>query len=242
MTNTFASILSFALFPAIAVMVGGVVALIRPPGPAMRSAIQHFAAGVIFCVLATELLPDLLHRRMPWVTVIGFAIGVAVMLGMKVFAERNEGNTHTASGNRPSSLVVAMGIDILLDGLLIGLGFAAGQKQGLLLTIALVLEVLFLGVSCVTSIVKDGASRMRVLGTTAALAGLLMTGASAGAIALTALPAALLDGLLAFGVAALLYLVTEELLVKAHEEPETPAQTAMFFVGFIVLFTIDMLI
>lgn len=50
------------------------------------------------------------------------------------------------------------------------------------------------------------------------------------------------DALLAFGVAALLYLVTEELLVEAHEAPEKPLQTAMFFGGFILLFMIDMLV
>ena len=241
MSSGFIGVLSYAVFPAIAVVVGGAAALIRAPGPAMRSAIQHFAAGVIFCVLATELLPDLLHRRMPLVTVIGFSLGVATMLGLKFYAERAE-SKKTSSGNLSSTMVVAMGIDIALDGMLIGLGFAAGQKQGMLLTIALVLEVLFLGVSCATSMASDGASRMRILRTTAILAGLLLVGASAGAVALTTLPAMMLDGLLAFGVAALLYLVMEELLVEAHEEPETPFQTSMFFVGFIVLFTVDMLL
>ncbi len=241
MNPTLLGVLSFAVFPAIAVMVGGGVALTRSPGPAMRSAIQHFAAGVIFCVLATELLPDLLHRRMPLVTVIGFSFGVTAMLGLKYFAARKN-QKNAAPANRPSTLIVAMGIDIALDGMLIGLGFAAGQKQGLLLTIALVLEVLFLGVSCATSLTSDGAPHLKIIRTTAVLAGLLLVGASVGAWALTTLPAAMLDGLLAFGVAALLYLVTEELLVEAHEAPETSFQTAMFFVGFIVLFTIDMLL
>ena len=45
---------------------------------------------------------------------------------------------------------------------------------------------------------------------------------------------------LAFGVAALLYLVTEELLVEAHEVPETAAITSAFFAGFLVLLVIDM--
>ncbi len=45
-----------------------------------------------------------------------------------------------------------------------------------------------------------------------------------------------------FGVAALLYLVTEELLVEAHEVPETAATTSMFFVGFLLLLVIDLLI
>lgn len=48
------------------------------------------------------------------------------------------------------------------------------------------------------------------------------------------------DVRLGFAVAALLYLVTEELLVEAHEVPETPLSTAAFFIGFLMLMLIDM--
>ncbi len=41
---------------------------------------------------------------------------------------------------------------------------------------------------------------------------------------------------------ALLCLVTEELLVEAHERPDTPLATAVFFVGFFLMVTIDELI
>ena len=44
-----------------------------------------------------------------------------------------------------------------------------------------------------------------------------------------------------FGLVALLYLVTEELLVEAHEVPEIPMTTAAFFVGFLALLVIEML-
>lgn len=47
---------------------------------------------------------------------------------------------------------------------------------------------------------------------------------------------------LAFGVAALLYLVTEELLVEANEVTDTPIHTAVFFVGFIAFFLVDILL
>ncbi len=40
--------------------------------------------------------------------------------------------------------------------------------------------------------------------------------------------------ILGFGVAALLYLVTEELLAEAHEVEDTPFVTAMFFLGFLL--------
>ncbi|HEV8177483.1 MAG TPA: hypothetical protein VGP44_07295 [Gemmatimonadales bacterium] len=46
----------------------------------------------------------------------------------------------------------------------------------------------------------------------------------------------MLAAVLAFGAAALLYLVVEELLVEAHEEAETPLLGAMFFLGFLGLY------
>ncbi|HVC75364.1 MAG TPA: hypothetical protein VND96_02485 [Candidatus Micrarchaeaceae archaeon] len=42
-------------------------------------------------------------------------------------------------------------------------------------------------------------------------------------------------------MAALLYLVTEELLVEAHEVRENTVTTAMFIVGFLVLLMVDVL-
>lgn len=239
MTAALTSVMAFAAFPAVAVLVGAGVTFVRAPGPAMRSAVQHLAAGVIFCVLATELLPDLVHRRMPWVTVTGFSIGVGVMLALKWASERK---APAANGRDTRGLMTALGVDVALDGMLIGLSFAAGQRQGMLLTVALVLELFFLGVSCATSLGKIGKSRINIAGVCAFLAVALLAGAGAGAALLNHVPPAYVDGMLAFGVAALLYLVTEELLVEAHQEPETPVQTAMFFLGFIVLFTLDMLV
>lgn len=232
-------VMAFASFPAAAVLLGAAATFIRTPSAAVRSGVQHLAAGVIFCVLATELLPDLVHRRMPWVTVVGFSIGVAVMLALKWAGERKgEGPADTDT----RGLMTAMGIDVALDGMLIGLSFAAGQRQGMLLTTALVLELFFLGVSCATTLGKIGRSRSRIIGACAGLGAALLAGAAAGAVVLNHVKPAIVDAMLAFGVAALLYLVTEELLTEAHEEPETPVQTAMFFLGFIVLFTLDMLV
>ena len=234
-------VIFFALYPAAAVLLGGLITLWRTMQPRLISAVQHFAAGVLFCALSTELLPDLVHRKMPWVTLLGFTLGVIVMLMVKNFAE-NFGQKGLIKSQQPTSLIVILGLDIALDGLLIGLGFAAGQKQGLLLTIALTLEVLFLGLSGGAALQSSGASRKRVLFITLGFALTLIAGAWAGQTLLAGASELLLDAVLAFGLAALLYLVTEELLVEAHEVPETSAQTAMFFVGFILLLTIEMFI
>lgn len=67
-----AGVMTFAAVPAVAVVVGGLADAIRTPGPKVQSAVQHIAAGVLFAALATELLPDVVHRRLPWVTLGGF--------------------------------------------------------------------------------------------------------------------------------------------------------------------------
>ena len=69
-------------------------------------------------------------------------------------------------------------------------------------------------------------SRARVVWITAALVLLLPIGALLRAP--VALLPTLLTGFFAFGLIALLYLVTEELLIEAHETPDRPWVTAMF--------------
>lgn len=233
--------LSYAAFPAAAVVLGGVISVIRPPSVSTRSAVQHFAAGVVFAAVATELLPDVMHRKMPLFTIFGFALGVIVMLIVKALTE-NEPKKGSIKEGLPTALITALGIDIALDGLLIGVGFAAGEKQGILLTIALTLEVLFLGVSAAAALSGAGASQARIAMTTTGLGGLLLLGAALGAIFLSNMPSEMLDIVLSFGIAALLYLVVEELMVEAHDAPETPWLSGAFFIGLLLLLILEMLI
>ena len=86
----------------------------------------------------------------------------------------------------------------------------------------------------------DGGAAKKIVGATALLAAVLLIGAGAGIFILTVVSGAMLDAMLSFSMAAILYLVTEELLVEAHAVAETPLLTATFFAGFIVLPIIDM--
>ena len=127
---------------------------------------------------------------------------------------------------------------IVIDGIVLGIGFAAGAKQGLLLTIALTVEVLFLGLSVAEPLHEGKASPLRIFVTTAGLGLMLPLGTVIGLPAVHA-GEFLQTALLSFGLIALLYLVTEELLVEAHEKPDSPWITAMFFAGFMLLAVLD---
>ncbi|WP_267382075.1 MULTISPECIES: ZIP family metal transporter [unclassified Sphingomonas] len=219
----------FTLIPVAAVLLGSLVAVTRRPSEAVVSAMQHLAAGVVFAAAAVEILPQVMHEGSPIATFIGGAIGIIVMLSLKAIEGRAKG---------PIAMLGAVGVDILIDGLVLGLAFVAGGKAGILLTIALTLEVLFLGLTVTTELGETIRSKARIVVITVGIALLLPIGAA------LATPVALLSpvviaGFLSFGLMALLYLVTEELLVEAHEKPDTPLISAMFFIGFLGLLLIE---
>lgn len=66
--------------PVVAAFLGAVVAALRPPGLVVRSSIQHFAAGVIFSLIAVELLPEVRRGHDPFEVGWTFAAGVVFML------------------------------------------------------------------------------------------------------------------------------------------------------------------
>lgn len=138
----------------------------------------------------------------------------------------------------PLGLLVAVGIDLLIDGMLVGLGVTLGATQALILTIALTLEILFLSLSLASELTESGLSRARSAALCAGLGLLTAVGALAGAALLNDASPTVLAAVLAFGAAALLYLAVEELLVEAHEQAETTGLAAMFFLGFLTIYVL----
>ncbi len=240
MTSGILEVVLVASIPVAATFLGATIAALRPPGRVVRSGIQHFAAGVIFSVVAVELLPEVRRGHDPFEVGWTFAAGLALMLAIDEVVKRFERSGAHAGARGPSpGQLVPIGVDLLLDGLLIGIAMTAGMKQGVLLTIALTLELFSLGLAMALQF--GGAKvHVRVLAPTA-IACLIVVGAALGVTLLAGASVHTLAGLLAFGCAALLFLVTEELLIEAHEAADTALTTTMFFVGFLVFVLLGML-
>ena len=223
------SVFQFTLIPvALAILAAALAARVRP-GPETVSAIQHFAAGVVFAAAAGEILPDIMHANFPLATLIGGAAGVTLMLGIKQLETRIRG---------PLGILSMIGFDLFMDGLILGIGFVAAVETGLLLTAALSLEVVFLALALSVDLQKDGYRAGKAVAMVAALMALLPLGALL-ATPIAILPPAIVTGFFSFGLMALLYLVTEELLAEAHEAPEKRWITAMFFAGFLALLLLE---
>jgi ZIP family zinc transporter len=225
--------------PACVALCGGFLAAYWKPSHQHRSLIQHFAAGVVLAVLAVELLPEIAKEHAPGPVLIGaFALGSLFMYGLKLWTEHLE-HQDQSEGIQTGigrGLLLATFIDVAVDGFIIGAGFAAGGETGAILAIGLSVELLFLGLALTSDTVSgrqivlvSGGIGLTVL-LCSVLGNLLLAGASHTTI----------GAALSFSAAALLYLVTEELLMEAHVTQEKPISTLVLFAGFLTFWSIQL--
>jgi zinc transporter, ZIP family len=233
------TILTYTLIPIIATLIGGTVAAYRAPGEKTRISVQHFAAGVVFAAVGVELLPELTQNFNLLSLIIGFSLGVALMLLVRFVMDKFEQNGASGDSRGSGGLVAASGVDVFIDGLLMGVSFDVGLKEGVIITIALTIELLFLAISVVSSLAKNGKSPRTIIAVTVMLAVLVLIGASLGGLFLEGLSGQSLEIVIAFATAALLYLVTEELLVEAHKGRDNAFATTMFFIGFLIIMVLE---
>lgn len=203
-----------------------------------------------------ELLPEITRRGLVADVVIGFAAGIITMVLVDELLDRmnarrkKEAATNSlnasasigqnTAGESVMGLAVPVGVDFVLDGLLLGVGFAAGAKIGILLALAEAVEQLAVGMALGVELRASGSSSLRTVLFSSALALLVYVSALAGGTVLSHLSDAPMEAILSFGLAALLYLVTEELLREAHEEGETRIGTTLFFAGFLAFLIVGM--
>lgn len=226
--------------PALVALGGGVLASVWHPNHQMRSLIQHFAAGVVLAALAVELLPEIGREHAPGpVLMTAFALGSLFMYGLKLWTMRLEHQlsaTTTAAG-LSTGLLLATFIDVATDGFIIGAGFAAGGETGTILALGLSVELLFLGLA----LASEATAGWRIIAISGSLGGTVLIFSLIGNALLTGASHAVIGGALAFSAAALLYLVTEELLMEAHEVEEKPISTLVLFGGFLSFWSIQLL-
>lgn len=97
--------------------------------------------------------------------------------------------------------------------------------------------MLFLGMSLVSETLQG----RRIVWLSARLSLTIRCTAIAGYFVLQALPAGTIALALAFSAAALIYLVTEELLIEAHVRPERSWSMLLLFGGFVVFWMVSLL-
>ena len=239
MSGEFVQILPYVLGATGAGILAGLLPLIWAPNVHARSAIQHFAAGVVVAAVASDLIPEVEKIGRPAGILAGFAAGGVFMIGLKWLVVNFE-QKHKGKHKLPIGIAAAAAVDTLVDGALISAGFSTGQQLGSLLAIALAIELFFLTLSVGSEFRKSKAKGWQGVAVTTAIALLLVVGALIGFLLFRDVSQPTLAIVLSFGAAALIYLIAEELLVEAIEAEENLFSTAMLFAGFLVLLALKL--
>jgi len=240
MTAEFASTLPYILLASGAGILGGVISLIWSPNTKMRSAVQHFAAGAVLAAVASNVIPEVERMGTLPGIVGGFAAGVLVMIGLKWVVVRSE-HQGTQTNPFPVGLAAAAAVDTFIDGILISAGFSVNAELGVLLAIALALELFFLTLSVGVELRESDFKSWQSLAVTGGIALLLLIGAFGAAFLLADASEASLAIVLSFGAAALIYLIAEELLVENIEAEQSMIPTLTLFSGFLALLILKLL-
>lgn len=216
----------------VAAMIGGGIAHFYIPKTKFMSVLQHFVAGVLVGAVSVELLPKILGQGKNWSISIGFVIGVA---GMSLLHEFAHFLAKKDKKGIPLGLIAGGAIDFFIDGLLIGISFLAGQMSGLIIAFSLSLCAFFFAFTISTAMKQKKNGNVLQLAAIIVVAAMFPLGALVGGGIISSLPDAILVETIAFGVAALLYVGIEELLVEAHETHDTVWASSAFFLGFLII-------
>ena len=227
------------ILPALTLMGGGALGSRFHPGHRLRGMIAHLVGGLVLGTAAADLMPAASSSGHPLALALGFCLGFSLLLVINAVLKEPELPSAGERARPLSILLLPFLVDSLIDGLVVGISSEA-TSNGWIIPIAVALEM-GLAALGVGTLLGRGAGRWRC-----SLAGVLM-----GLTYLLGLGVsqwlgdwfrgAALTGLLAFGTAALIYLVVEEVMKEAHADGEDDSGVVnlAFFIGLLVVWLLD---
>ena len=224
--------LAYGFIPVATLTIGGLLALFYNPGVRFRSAIQHFAAGLILSAMSLELLPQFVSEPHFNAHIQGFVAGVALMLLLDALPGMLGGD---AVGETILGKVLIRGLPIFFDGLLVGTLLATGLG-GFVITFAISIEQTFVGLAAASAFIRLGKTGVPLLMLILLLSGILAGGVLLGGLVIAGMSGMILDRVIGMAVAIMLFVVVEEMLRDAHAEgtADSALTRIAFFSGFIL--------
>jgi len=229
---------AYSLLPVSFMLIGGVLSLLKTPPDKFIRAAHQFAAGSILAAIAIELLPKLTAGNFHISLAGGFTLALIIMIYLKHVSGRLQQGSLPPAGY-PRGLVLSNGVDLAAVGALLGIAMYTGVRQGQLIVVAISIQLLFLGATYASDMKKRGVSIITNLVTLVGLVVLLYAFNLSFGYLMDVLPQAWYGVMIAFGAAALLFLVLEELWLEAPKSRDPIWATSIFFLGFLFIFLLE---
>ena len=227
------------ILPALTLMGGGALGSRFHPDHRLRGMIAHLVGGLVLGTAAADLMPAASRSGHPLALALGFCLGFSLLLVINAVLQEPELPSDGERARPLAILLLPFLVDSLIDGLVVGISSEA-TSNGWIIPIAVALEM-GLAALGVGTLLGRGAGRWR-----SSLAGVVMGLAYLCGLGVSQwlgdwLRGSALTGLLAFGTAALIYLVVEEVMKEAHADGEDDSGVVnlAFFIGLLVVWLLD---
>lgn len=220
-------------------VLGGLLGSRLRPGKRFRAVVAHLVGGLVLGIAAADLMPAASDSGHPLALAIGFCLGFSLLLVINAVLEDPDDNSVQSRPRPMLLLMLPFLIDSLIDGLVVGISSkAAGQQWVIPVAVALEMGLATLGLG---TLLGRGAGRWRSRVSGALMAVTYVIGLSVSLVITNGLQGPALTGTLAFGTAALIYLVVEEVMKEAHarEEDDSGVVNVAFFIGLLCIWLLD---
>lgn len=221
-------VLLLALLPFAGNFAGALVAETLSPSSAWRNRALHAAAGIVFAVVAVEIMPEALAALSGWQIAVAFLGGGGLYLLAQALIERRAGG-----GARMWMIYLAVATDLFGDGLLIGSGSAVTASLGLTLAVGQVLADVPEGAATTITFQANDVPRTKRLLLAASFVLPVLGGAALSYLTLRNQSEALQMAALVATSGLFAVAVFEDMITEAHDAAEdTRTSTAFLLVGF----------
>ena len=227
------------ILPAISMAIGGLLASRFNPGKLLRGIVAHLVGGLVLGIAAADLMPAASRNDHPYALAIGFCLGFILLLVINALLQDPQKSSNGNQSQPPLLLIFPFVVDSLIDGLVVGISNEAAQQKWVIpVAVGLEMGLATLGLG---TLLGRGAGRWRSRLAGGVMALTYLVGLTLSKVLTNDLHGPALTGMLAFGTAALIYLVVEEVMKEAHSrgENDSGVVNAAFFIGLLCVWLLD---
>ena len=236
--NEFLLVLGIAAVAAFLTYLGVPVAeKVDVPQRVVSGALQ-FAAGIITAIVAFSLMPPVVRNGPPLWGVLGFFVGGALFVVIEYVAARQLASRPATAGDSASpGFYIGILVDLVVDGVVIGIGSTLTLGAGLLLALGLAVSTAPLAFVTTATAKRQGVPQRqrRLLSVLFIVA--IIGGALLGFLVLRNQPLELRLILIALSSGFLITTVTQSMIPEANREGE-PSLAGILFVGGMAIYAL----
>lgn len=227
------------ILPAIGMMLGGLLGSGFRPGKRLRGVVAHLVGGLVLGIAAADLMPAASSSGHPLALALGFCLGFSLLLVINAVLQDSDDSSHLNRSRPMLLLLLPFLVDSLIDGLVVGISNDAAQ-QGWVIPLAVSMEMGLAALGLGT-LLGRGAGRWRSTLGGGLMALTYLIGLTISVVLTQGLQGPALTAMLAFGTAALIYLVVEEVMKEAHSrgEDDSGVVNVAFFIGLLCIWLLN---